>query len=246
MEEKRVFYSQGQKLVANLTYPFEGAPCIVMSHGFDSSKDGTKWSYMSPRFSTQGFAVFRFTYRGCGQGEDKSEGEFEDTTLTSRVQDFTAALEYLETAPMDLSRWGAIGSSFGGSVVVAARDPRVKAVVLLATPSHFPPPTPQEQRELDESGLVSSYYGRRIKRAYFENVQKYDLRRDMREIGVPILIIHGSLDSDVPPGNAYELYQYAGEPKGLEIIEGGAHDLNQREHLERVFQFSVEWFKRYL
>ncbi len=246
MEEKVVFYSQGQKLVASLTYPFEGAPCIVMSHGFDSSKDGTKWSYMSPRFSAEGFAVFRFTYRGCGQGEDNSEGEFEDTTLTSRVQDFAAALEYLETAPVDLSRWGAIGSSFGGSVLIVARDPRVKAVVLLATPSHFPPPTPDQQRELGESGFLNSYYGRRIKRAYFEDVQKYDLLRDMRGIGVPVLIIHGSLDSDVPSGNAYELYEHAPEPKRLEIIQGGAHDLNQPEHLEQVFQFSLEWFKRYL
>ena len=138
MEQLVAIYNQGQKMFGNLCLPQEKAPCVLMSHGLESSKDGNKWLVLAPRFHDAGFASLRFSYRGCGEGEERSEGEFADTSLTGRISDYKAASDFLQRAEIDTARIGAIGSSFGGMVVLAAKDERIKVIVALATPSHFP------------------------------------------------------------------------------------------------------------
>ena len=136
------FTSEGQTVRGDLIVPAPGSPCILMSHGFEASKDGTKWSFLTPRLVDHGYAVLKFNYRGCGYGPDASDGLFENTTLSARIADYRAALDFLQDADVDPSRIAVIGSSFGGEIPVAAQDSRVKAYVLLATPSR-PPNTHQ-------------------------------------------------------------------------------------------------------
>ena len=245
-DEKVVFTCEGQRIYANLAIPNPGAPCILMSHGFEASKDGTKWSYLAPRLNQRGYAIFRFTYRGCGREPERSEGLFEDTTFTGRIKDYTAALDYLEGVPIDQGRVGVIGSSFGGEVIIAARDPRVKVVVLIAPPSRPDSPTKDQLEAYKESGFFETPSGKRLKMSYFEDVQCYDLCQAIQTIDQPVLIVHGSLDIDVPLDNAYELYERAGEPKRLEIIDGGEHSLHRPEDMYRIFQLCLEWFNQYL
>ena len=240
------FYSEGQRIMGNLHLPYESAPCILTSHGFESSKDGGKWLALSPRFYDGGFASLRFSYRGCGKGEGKSDGEFEDTTLSGRIRDYKAALDYLETTRVDMSRLGVIGSSFGGMIALAARDERIKAMVILATPSGFPPPIEKELRGLEQKGYFKLESGRRLKAKFLEDVKGYHIIGDIKRIRCPILIVHGSQDEVVPVENAYGLYESANEPKRLEIIEGGNHGFDSPEHVERIASLSVDWFKRYL
>lgn len=234
MEKRVVFYSQGQRIFGNLHLPYEGAPCILMSHGLEGSKDGSKWRFLSPRFYDEGFASLRFNYRGCG-GVERSEGESEDTTLTGRIKDYKAALDYLETAKVDLKRLGVIGSSFGGMVALAAEDKRVKAIIIMATPSRFPLPR--------SKGL---FFAPKVKGDFYQDLQAYDLCQSIKRASCPILIIQGEHDELVPMESTYELYENANEPKRLEILEGAEHRLNNPKHLERIATLSLEWFKRYL
>ncbi|MFQ5873123.1 MAG: alpha/beta hydrolase, partial [Dehalococcoidia bacterium] len=153
-DESVVFHCEGQKLYANLSVPRRGAPCVLMSHGFEASTDGTKWSFLAPRLNENGYATFRFSYRGCGREPEKSEGRFEDTTLTARIEDYRAALDYLENVPIDHNRIGVIGSSFGGEVPLAAKDSRVSVLVLLATPSRPILPTDDPLQTYRQTGYL--------------------------------------------------------------------------------------------
>ncbi len=241
MEQRVKFYSQGLSLFANLHLPYEGAPCVLMSHGFESSKDGDKWLILSARFYDQGLASLRFNYRGCGEGDEKSGGEFEDTTLTERIKDYKAAIDYLQTANINPSRLGVIGSSLGGMIAIAAKDDRVKAIVTLATPSG-----PIKRFEEFDKEYIELGSGRKVKRDFYEDSRQYNICQDIGKIHCPILIIQGSLDEVVPVENACELYENANEPKRLEIVEGGNHSFDDAQHLEMVINLSLEWFKRYL
>ena len=88
-------------------------------------------------------AGLRFTHRGCGgDGEPKADGLMEETTLSGRITDFQAALGFLIGTDIDQARIGAVGSSFGGMVVLAAQDPSVQALALLATPYLLPEEVP--------------------------------------------------------------------------------------------------------
>ncbi len=240
-EESVIIHSEGKKMYGNFCLPVEGAPCVIVSHGLESSKDGDKWLVLSPRLRDAGIASLRFSYRGCGEGEEKSEGDFEDTTLTSRIADYRAAIDFVLKAKIDKSRLGAIGSSFGGMVALAAKDKRIKAMVILATPYSIPSP-----KRLKPGSYIELGSGNRLKTSFYEDLRQYNLGDDIKKIHCPLLIIQGSQDEVVPVEDAYNLYSHANEPKRLEIIDGANHVFDAPEHLEKVINLSLEWFKRYL
>ena len=243
MEQSVVIYNQGRKIFGNFNLPYEGAPCIVISHGFMSSKDSNKWSVLSARFYDAGFASLRFSYSGCGEGEEKSEGEFEDTTLTGRVSDYRAAIDFIHQTMIGVTRLGAIGSSFGGMVALVARDDRVKAIVTLATPSSFPSPSQEELRHIRDKGYFELESGRRLRIDFHNDLCQYNMCNEVEMIHRPLFIIHGSLDEVVPVEHAYKLYSHANEPKRLEVIEGANHAFDKPEKLEKAISLSIEWFK---
>jgi dipeptidyl aminopeptidase/acylaminoacyl peptidase len=230
MEAVITFYSAEQKVVGNLHLPYEKAPCVVTLHGLESSKDSGKWPTIAARLTDAGYACLRFNFKGCGVGPEKSEGAFEDVSLTARIQDYKCALRFLhDTKRVDMRRVGVIGSSFGGMVAVAAQDNRIKAMVSLATPCT----------------ILQSSADRRFRKRFYDDLRTYDLLKAVRS-APPILILHGSADGVVPPEHAQKLYEAAPEPKRLEIVKGADHVFSQREHLNKVIDLSMEWFKRYL
>ena len=246
MEQSVVIHNQGQKILGNFYLPYEGAPCIVMSHGFESSKDGNKWPVLSARFYDAGFASLRFSYSGCGEGEEKSEGEFEDTTLTGRVLDYRVVVDFIHQTKIDRMRLGVIGSSFGGMAALAARDDRIKAMVTLATPSSFPSPSQEELGHIRRKGYFELESGRRLRVDFYDDLCQYNICDEVKKICCPLFIIHGSLDEVVPTEHAYKLYSHANEPKRLEVIEGANHTFDKPGNLEKVINLSIEWFKTYL
>jgi len=245
-EQLIVIHNQGQKIFGNLCPLQKEAPCVVMSHGLESSKDGSKWLALAPQLYDAGFASLRFSYRGCGEGDEKSEGEFEDTTLTGRMSDYRAAIDFLQKTRIDTTRLGVIGSSFGGTVILTARDERIKAMVILATPAHFPSPGKEELKHVKDKGYFEFESGRRLRLGFFEDVRQYNIYDEIKKIHRPLLIIHGSHDEIVPVEHASALYSHANEPKRLEIIDGANHVFDKPEHRDTVIRLSLEWFKTYL
>jgi fermentation-respiration switch protein FrsA (DUF1100 family) len=244
VNEKAVtFHSEGMLLYGNLHTPYEGAPCIVTLHGLEGNKNSGKWPTVASKLLDKGYACFRFNFRGCGEGSEKSEGEFEDLSLTSRIRDYKASLDFLRTTgKVNMKKLGVIGSSLGGMVTIAGQDKRVKAIVTLAAPYKIPrdekPLMPHEEGD---------YYilpsGRRFKKGFYEDLQKYDLLETVGE-SPPILILHGNRDEVVPLEHARLLYTAAKEPKRMEVIEGADHVFSSG--LERAIDLTLDWFKRYL
>ncbi len=239
------FYSKNQRVFGNLHLPHKGSPCVVTLHGLESSKDSGKWPTIAARLCDEGYACLRFSFRGCGAGLEKSEGLFEDVTLTGRIVDFKSALNFLQdTREVDIRKLGVLGSSFGGMVGIAAQDRRVKALVTLGTPYRLPPfDPPQPPREVD--GYYELPSGARFKKGFYEDLREYDLIEAVRH-APPIAIVHGSSDETIPHKHAQKLYDAAPEPKRLEIIKGADHVFSQSKHLSKVIDMSLEWFKRYL
>jgi hypothetical protein len=246
MEELVRFHSEGQTIFANFSLPYKGAPCIIMSHGMESSKDGDKWLVLAPVFYDAGFACLRFSYRGCGEGEDKSEGEFEDSTLTGRIKDYRSAIDFIETTGVDMSRLGAIGSSLGGMVALAAQDPRIRAMVTLATPAKLLIPTEEQLAMYEKEEFFELPSGKRLRTAFLRDIRQYDICKAVANISCPILIIHGSADDTVPVADAYYLYENAKEPKRLVVIQDGTHAFDEPGHVKQLGSLALDWFRQYL
>ncbi|MEM1586323.1 MAG: alpha/beta fold hydrolase [Candidatus Bathyarchaeia archaeon] len=239
------FYAGGQKIRGNLHIPYVGAPCIVTLYGLEGSKDSGKWPIIALRLFKEGYACLRFNFRGCGEGEERSDGLFEDTSLTDRIEDYRAALHFLrESGKINTERIGVIGSSFGGMVAIAAKEKGIKALVLLSTPYVI--------SSLGETKIVcgqNAYYvlpsGKRLRAKFYEDLKKYNLLEAVRE-APPILIIHGSADEIVPVDHALKLYENACEPKKLEIISCADHAFTKAEHLDKAISLAIKWFKKYI
>lgn len=243
--ESVTFYCNDRRIFGNLHLPYKGAPCIIALHGLESDKDSGKWPIMASRLCKEGYACLRFNFRGCGDGLEKSEGLFEETCLTSRIEDYRAAIKFLlDSGKVDVDRLGVVGSSFGGMVALAAQDERVKAMVVMATPYRIPVlGEPKLSRELGTYYELPS--GRRLKDRFFKDLEKYDLLEAVKK-APPILIIHGSMDEIVPVEHALKIYEAAPKPKRLEIIDGGDHIFSRAEHLDKVINLCLEWFNKHL
>ena len=122
--EKVFFQSDGQKISGVLHLPEQNSPpCVVASHGLLSSKDSEKYIALGERLSREGIAMLRFDFRGIGE----SEGRLEDDTVSRRIADLGAAIDFVLSRAGLGKKIGLVGSSLGGyvSLFKAAADREV-------------------------------------------------------------------------------------------------------------------------
>ena len=141
LEEEVTFRNTGADitLAGTLTKPKGDGkfPAVVMISGSgpqDRNEEvmGHKpFLIISDYLTRQGIAVLRYDDRGVG----KSTGNFGLSTSKNFATDVHSALEYLRSRDdIDLSNLGLIGHSEGGLIapMVAAKEPKLKFIVLLA------------------------------------------------------------------------------------------------------------------
>jgi len=58
------------------------------------------------------------------------------------------------------------------------------------------------------------------------------------------LIIHGTDDVGIPLAGVKRLYELAGEPKDLVVVDGADHNLSDPRAYEITVNTIVEWFKK--
>jgi len=177
--------------------------------------------------------------RGSSQGEFMSLGHFETLDVLAAIE---CALSRAPRLPL-----GLIGYSMGASVAVmaAAKDERVGAVV---ADSPF-----ASERKLVRS-LLRKQIGTLALRvgALTECLLPYDPTgveplRDVAKIAPrATLFIHGLLDETCDPKDSTKLYEAAGVPKGLWLLEATGHCdayfADREAYCERVGAF----YEKYL
>ena len=211
----------------------EKPPCVITCHGLFSSKDTDKFLSIADTFAGRGIAVIRFDFGGCGE----SSGLIADTTVTGRLAELTAVVQFARQQQLLGPCLGLLGSSLGGylSLLYAARDTSVMALSVWATPFSLPglrdSITPAELSVLKED--------------FFIDAGRFDLLPLLPALHT-VLIIHGSRDEIVPHTHAEKIFRLAGSPKELVPIAGGDHSLTVPEDREQAIQKSVQWFQRYL
>ena len=219
-----------------LTIP-EGSgpfPCVILSHGLVSSKESSKYMYLSERLSSAGIAACRFDYHGCGE----SGGNIAETTLSIRLQDLESVLEHVLSYPsMESGRTGILGSSFGGSAALVEAAKNLKAVIsciaLWATPF-----TLERKGDNSISGIP-------FQPSIFEDFSRYDLLSEARKVSHAI-VIHGELDDVVPCFEGKAIYDNLKRPKKFVLINGADHTFSNQNHRDKAAELSVAWFRRYL
>jgi pimeloyl-ACP methyl ester carboxylesterase len=174
------------------------------------------------QFHKLGYSIFLFDYRGFGQ----SEGAF--PTEPQLYEDAQAAWNYLTQArKLSPNRIFIYGHSVGGAMAIdlAAKHPEAAALVVQSTFTSM--------RDMTKRfGVYWFLPIELVLRQRFESLEK------MKSIKMPVLIMTGTEDVQIPVEMGERLYAAAPGFKQLIIIQGGGHD----NHLSEPYKQRVKHF----
>jgi fermentation-respiration switch protein FrsA (DUF1100 family) len=213
---------------------------ILVTHGYPADKGD-----LLPlvQFLHRRYNLFLFDFRSFGQ----SEGSV--TTVGYREQeDLRAAIRYLRGRGE--TNIGGFGFSLGAAVLLLVEDADLKGIV---ADSSF----------ADMERMVEAVYGylpgvtkapivwliRSYASALGVDIGVIDPRRAIAKAQVPILIIHGAGDRQIPVEHARLLYEAAPPDRAeLWIIEGadhgGTYARDPKKYREKVLAFFAKVLER--
>jgi len=211
---------------------------IILVHGINANR-----SLMLPTakiLAEAGFPLLMLDLRGHGQS---------DTSLNSygyrEALDVQAGVDFLSGRP-EIKRIGAIGSSLGGAAVAraAAADPRLEAVVIQISYSSLPDAVNDAFEHLTIfpqwpfAPLIVNLAERRVG----IEIGQVDSSRALATLSPrPVLIIHSTDDHLFPLDHGQKMFEAAGDPKELWIMESLGHDdpakARPAEYRRRVVTF---------
>lgn len=245
-EEVRVRTPGGHVLAGTLTLPAGaagGVPAVVLVTG-SGPQDRDAASAAVPGYrpfrqvadtlSRRGIAVLRLDDRGVGG----SGGVGPDVTTADFADDVRAAVAYLRArGEVDPARVGLVGHSEGGVVapMVAAGDPGIRAVALLAAPSRpgreismaqnrtlveSIPELTAAQRDSVLAGVPAKLDSLAADNAWLRFWLAHDPAPVARRLRSPVLVLQGATDRQVPASQAAEL--------AAAVRAGGNRDVTAR------------------
>jgi len=258
MKQKRiVFDSDGYRLVGILHMPDKPTDkVIVMAHGFTVTKDEAGLFVRAANaFNENGWAAFRFDFRGCGE----SKADFKDTTVETEAADLNHAIEFVET--QGYKNIGLLGASFGGAVCIYGWSPKIRTMVLwnpvtdlyetFVDLSWFRHKTltAENIREIETTGLtmITKKDGSKfnIGKKIWEEFKTMKLDKHMKRITCPTLFLHGDKDTKVPFSQTERNYKLIKNSE-LVKIEGSEHGFHGDASEKKVIDASLAWFRKYL
>lgn len=223
-------------------YRASNGPCLVWLCGYHSDMSGTKASMMDRFAYDMGISSLRFDYSGTGV----SSGNFEDGTISKWLDDAKAIIAQKTKGEIIL-----VGSSMGGWIALLLSQifkPRIKAMVLIAPAPDFTQDLMWNKfsKEIQNEMKAKGYYLRASD--YDENGYKItlDLIEDGRknlvlgapiDINIPIRILHGKLDADVPFARSIDLMEtLKSDDVQLTLVKNGDHRLSNDDNLNLLYE----------
>lgn len=221
MEQQLTIRSKELELAATLHVPFNITkkgkqqtsllPLIIICHGFVGNRIGVDRLFVKAarELSSSGFMVLRFDYGGCGE----STGDYGAGGLDALIEQTRHVIDYgLQIDGVDPDRLILLGHSLGGAVslLTAARDSRVKSLVLWSAVAHpFQDITRIVGKKVYEESLqkgVADYLGYSFQPQFFNSLSRFHPFQEAKHFSGDVLLIHGT-DDDVIPVEYCFLYQ---------------------------------------
>ena len=237
----------GIEIAGQLYLPGDQTPypivCVchgIPAHAPDPMDKGYK--LLAEQTCRQGFAVFIFNFRGAGI----SGGNFD---ILGWTRDLTAVIDYLWALPeVDRTHLSLLGFSGGAavSVYVASKDKRVSSIAACACPAEF-----NFFTQVDKpSSIIEHFRGigvirnRNFPNSVEEWLNNFEVINPVKHVaGIaprPLLVVHGNRDETVDVSHAHKLYDRAGEPRQIAIVDGAVHRLRQNE---KAMTIVINWLK---
>jgi uncharacterized OsmC-like protein/alpha-beta hydrolase superfamily lysophospholipase len=193
-------------------------------------------------------AVLSFDFTGLGH----SDGEFENTSFTSNIENLRHAAEELQrrVAPPSLL----VGHSLGGAAVIAAAPhiPSVKAVATIGAPfepAHVKRLFSESLDDISASGRAEVTLGGRpftITQDFVDDIHSSRLTPALAKLDAAILVLHSSVDTIVDISNATEIFRHAQHPKSFISLDDADHLMRRVADADYAAGVIAAWASKYL
>jgi uncharacterized OsmC-like protein/alpha-beta hydrolase superfamily lysophospholipase len=241
--------SLGDELAARLDMPLTAVRAYALfAHCFTCGKDIVAARRIAAELASLGVAVLRFDFTGLGS----SEGEFQNTSFSSNVEDLVRAADHLREryqGPQIL-----IGHSLGGAAVLAAahRIAEAKAVATIGAPSdvahvlqHF------EARlgDIERDGVAHVTLAGRtfpITKEFVEDARGQALRNRIANLQKALLVMHAPRDQTVGIEHATAIFTAAKHPKSFVSLDSADHLLSDGRDAAYAARVIAAWASRYV
>lgn len=206
-------------------------PAAVFYHGFTGTKLEPHRFFLKACRALEkvGIASFRFDFLGSGE----SDGNFEDMTLHTELNEASAILDMVRQDPrIDAQHVFLVGLSMGGlvaSLLAGDRPDDVQGLVLLAPAGNMPEIIHHAiaQQEVVEGQEIFDYDGDLVGKGFVQSLHNLAVYERAAGYLGPVLLVHGTKDEAVPFQVSHQYQQQAyGERAVLRILEGADHTFN--------------------
>ncbi|OAA27585.1 hypothetical protein AT15_05040 [Kosmotoga arenicorallina S304] len=220
-------------------------PLVIFSHGFTGN-------HLEPHFifkrtadalCKKEIASIRFDFFGSGN----SDGEFEDMTVYTELEDLERIYDFALSLPyINKKRIGFLGFSMGGTITAmfSGKHPQIPKAVCFWAPALlnkeiFTYHLSKEERTFDEKGLLD-VGGLYVSKNFFESIISENSYELLKNYKGPVKIIHGTSDEAVPIFHSETIA--AEEGYELLAIEGAEHTFNKQHEIEMLLKGTVSFF----
>ena len=243
---------------------------VVLCHGFKGFKDWGFFPSLAAAIARHGHAAVSFNYSrsGVGPGGEFDELErFAEHTHSRNVDEIRMVLDAVTGGtlfPKRPARIGLFGHSRGGgeAVLAAGEDRRVDALVTWAAIAAVDRWGEEDVAAWERGETVfveNKRTGQRLPiaptywRDIVANRERLDILRAARGLDIPWLIAHGEADESVSAESARILFDAAGDPAELLLVEGASHTCGTTHpyagptpELRTVADATLRWFDEHL
>jgi pimeloyl-ACP methyl ester carboxylesterase len=246
---------------------------LILVHGFKGFKDWGYGPYAGELFANQGFFVITFNFSHNGIGENKIEfaelEKFAKNTFSREIRELDEIISAIRNGFFEIdekSTIGLIGHSRGGAIAILAASKRkdISAVAAWASVSNFDRYSDKQKDEWRKKGFLQVLNTRtkqmiRLNVDLLDDIEKncngsLNMENAVKNLNIPLLIVHGDQDLSVPISEAEEIYNWSDKSK-TEFYKlfntGHTFDIvhpfkGTTEKFERVLAETTKFFIKHL
>jgi dipeptidyl aminopeptidase/acylaminoacyl peptidase len=253
--ESVTWQSDGSKVQGWLIYPegFNPAkkyPMVVEIHGGPAGMRSASWPTSHFDMSVMaglGYFVFFPNSRGSyGEGEEFTRANVKDFG-GGDLRDILAGVDQVaKTAPIDQSRIGVTGWSYGGYMTMwtVTQTQRFSAAVAGAGIADWQ--SYYGENSIDE--WMIPYFGASV----YDDPAVYAKSSPItfiKQVKTPTLVVVGERDGECPAPQSFEFWhalKTAGVPTELVVYPGEGHSFRDPKNRLDVLRRTLDWFQEYL
>ena len=228
------------------------APILIFVHGFKGFKDWGFGPYIGNYFSSKGFFVLSFNFSHDGVGENLTEFDelerFAENTFSLELSELSQIIDAYFNGffgGTSNTKLGLLGHSRGGgiSILTAKQKIETSAVAVWSSVSDFDRYSKRQKEIWRKKGIFEVLNSRtgqvmKLNVSLLDDLEKnkadkLNIKKAVRDLKKPLLIVHGKEDLAVPVEEAETLYSFADKQiTELFLVPSTGHTFNIKHPFE--------------